>query len=711
MPNKAPKKSLETIINELTNQILLTLSVIGLLAVVVSSIRALELGLKPVMFLHFTLWVACSVMYINRDNIAQRTRAYLVVSLLFIAGAVGILTFGLSGSGSTILLATTIISALLINNKVSIIVLVLSSLTIALTTFLQHINYLTIAELTNSTATLYAWYTELIGFVLFATVISLAINKFLQYLIQANDQLHQEVENNSSRAEQSERLLKAVLDALPYRVFWKDKDLNYVGANTAFLNDAGLTSLEQITGKSDYELPWQEQAKMFRADDTEVMDSQQAKLNIEERLTPSEGETKYLLTNKVPLIDDQQQVFGILGAFDDISTQKSLELELRQAKIEAEQASVAKTEFLSNMSHEIRTPLNGINGLLELSLATELSELQRDYLEKTSESAKLLHAILNDILDISKIEAGKFELENIDFSLTENITNLGSFLQPLVDEKGIKLVIVNTIANNIIYHGDPTRLMQILLNLANNAIKFTEKGQVTISCSITNKKETAHFCCDITDNGIGISAEQLPRLFKNFSQADSSMSRRFGGTGLGLAIVKKIVDMMYGEINVSSELGKGSTFSLSLPLKLGKDTVLKKDLAIDPLVTLNNLDILLVEDNRINQMIALKILKQYGAQVSVANDGIEALDQLEQLEGKSFDIILMDIQMPNMNGCDAIKKIRFQEKYKALPVIALTANVMSHEVKSYYELGFNAHVGKPFKSDELISKIYELVQK
>lgn len=706
MENETKYLNLNEVKNELTDQILSMFTIVGVLVLVISFMKSLALGIQPILILHIVIWVVCLFMYIKRHKTPQRTKAYLIVGLLYLIGSNGLFTFGLSGSGSLALLATTIITGLLISRKASIAALLLSILTIVLTCYLQHIDYLTIPLLIEKESILSAWYMEFVVFALFSTAILLAINQFFRYLIHVNNQLSQKVAQSSERAKQSERLLKAVLDALPYRVFWKDEKLNYLGANTAFLKDGGLTSIEEIIGKSDHELPWHEQAELFRADDTEVINSKQAKLNIEEPFTASDGVTKYLLTNKVPLIDEQHHVFGILGAFDDISAQKELELELRQAKSAADQASVAKTEFLSNMSHEIRTPLNGINGLLELCLSTELSEQQRDYLNKTNESARLLNEILNDVLDISKIEAGKFELELLDFNLNKLLENVSSFVKPLADEKGIKLVVSHNVPEGKIYHGDPTRLMQILLNLANNAVKFTEKGQVSINCNITEQEQRPYLNCEFIDSGIGISADQLPNLFTNFNQADSSMSRRFGGTGLGLAIVKKIIDLMNGNLNVSSELGKGSSFAISLPLQLAQGTTEQSLKEIELNVSLNDVDILLVEDNRVNQVIAKKILNQYGANVSVANDGIEGLSTLGK---QQFDIVLMDIQMPNMNGCDAIKEIRLQDKYKSLPVIALTANVMSHEIKSYYELGFNAHVGKPFKGAELVSKIYELI--
>ena len=708
MQNEKQPLNLKEVKNELTNKILAMFTIVGVLALLISFMKSITLGIQPILILHISIWIACLIMYIKRHKIPQRPKAYLIVGLLYLIGSNGLFTYGLSGSGSLALLATTIITGLLISRRASIVALFLSIFTIILTSFLQDLDYLTITPLVEKRSILVAWSMELVVFTLFSTAILLAINQFFRYLLQANNQLSEKVAESSARAKQSERLLQAVLDALPYRVFWKDEKLNYLGANTAFLNDGGFTSMQEIVGKSDHELPWHEQAELFRADDTEVINSKQAKLNFEEHLTTSDGLTKYVLTNKVPLVDEDQHVFGILGAFDDISAQKELELALRKAKSAADQASVAKTEFLSNMSHEIRTPLNGINGLLALCLATELSTQQRDYLDKTRESARLLNEILNAVLDISKIEAGKFELEHLDFNLNELLTNVSGFVQPLADEKGLKFIVTHNIPASKMYHGDPTRLMQILLNLTNNAVKFTEKGQVSINCEITEKQRLLYFNCELTDTGIGISAQQLPRLFTNFNQADNTMSRRFGGSGLGLAIVKKIVNLMRGELTVSSELGKGSTFTITIPLQLGKNTAPQSAETIESDISLNDVEILLVEDNRINQIIAKKILTQYGANVCVANDGIEGLSALEK---QHFDIVLMDIQMPNMNGCEAIKKIRLQDKFTSLPVIALTANVMSHDIKSYYELTFNAHVGKPFEGVELASKIYELINK
>lgn len=708
MRNTIKQTDLTEIKNELTNTILVALSTLGFIAVVFSTMRSLEVGFKPLMAMQFTVWLISTVLYFKRHYFSQQIKAYSLVCMLCIIGVAGVLTFGLTGGGTVVLFSTAVICALLINIKFSISIVIVSAFVIGLTSFLQYNEIIKTPQLVTSKAVLYAWLTELVGFALFAVTILLAIEKFLRHLKQTNVQLTEEVEQHAVRAQQSERLLKAVLDALPYRVFWKDAQLNYLGANKAFLQDGGLTTVDEIIGKSDHDMPWKSQADLFRADDQEVIQSRQAKLNIEEPLTSSDGKTNYLLTNKVPLIDEHQHVFGVLGAFDDISAQKELEIELRKAKVSADQASIAKSEFLANMSHEIRTPLNGINGLLALALATELDEQQRDYLAKTQDSAKLLHAILNDILDISKIEAGKLELEQLDFTLADLVDQLTHLLTPLAIEKNITLQVVNHVNLDTVFLGDSTRLMQILLNLINNAIKFTEIGQVSVTFTYTSQQEKPSLTCKIIDTGIGISAEQLPCLFKNFSQGDNSMSRRFGGTGLGLSIVKKIVELMQGTINVDSEVGRGSTFSLSLPLTIGaKKSISQPEHAPKASdISLQGIQILVVEDNKINQLIVKKVLTQYNATVTIANDGLEALSILEK---ESFALILMDIQMPNMNGCEAIQAIRAQKALADIPVIALTANVMSHEVESYYKLGFNAHIGKPFQSEELIEKIEQLV--
>lgn len=384
-------------------------------------------------------------------------------------------------------------------------------------------------------------------------------------------------------------------------------------------------------------------------------------------------------------------------------TLKRVQEELQKSKELAEKAANAKTLFLANMSHEIRTPLNGIIGMVDIMRQTNMDKEQQEYLDIIEISGETLLMIINDILDFSKIEAGQISFENIPLNIRQEIQNVRKLLTYKIQQSRLEFNI--TISDEVptIVLGDPFRLKQILINLLNNAIKFTPSGFVRLHVKlegIVNNHYKLRF--EVEDSGIGISKENQNKLFKSFSQADSSTTRRFGGTGLGLAICKRLTQMMKGEIGVESELDKGALFWFTAvfdPVVAGKRPYNANTLIISGERPLR---ILLAEDNDINVKVSTLCIKKLGHQVMVAKDGIEAVDLFKN---HPFDLILMDIQMPGMDGISATEEIRRLELEHdaefSIPIIAVTANKLSDDVEKFLSTGMNDHIEKPFKPQDL----------
>jgi signal transduction histidine kinase/CheY-like chemotaxis protein len=373
----------------------------------------------------------------------------------------------------------------------------------------------------------------------------------------------------------------------------------------------------------------------------------------------------------------------------------------QEKELAAEAANRAKSAFLATMSHEIRTPLNGVLGMAQAMAAGKLSEVQRDRLSVIHRSGESLLAILNDLLDLSKIEAGKLELEDIAFDLGEVARGAYSAFTALANKKGLSFALDIEAAAGC-YRGDPTRLRQILYNLISNALKFTEQGEIRVRAV----REDEVLAISVRDTGVGISAENLSRLFGKFDQLDSSTTRRFGGTGLGLSICRELAHLMGGDITVESEPGRGSTFTLRAPLPRTGDA--KAPVALTPAAPpeeLAPLRVLAAEDNAVNQLVLKTLLHQLGVEPTVVDDGQAAI---EAWEAAAWDVILMDIQMPVMDGLSAAAAIRAREAETGrarTPIVALTANAMSHQVEQYLAAGMDTHVAKPIEAAALFAAL------
>jgi PAS domain S-box-containing protein len=401
----------------------------------------------------------------------------------------------------------------------------------------------------------------------------------------------------------------------------------------------------------------------------------------------------------------------------DVSYEKKIEKALIQAKESAERAKhiaedamQLKQQFLSNMSHEIRTPMTAIIGFSKVVLKTDLTEKHKEYITAIKTSSDALLVLINDILDLAKVDAGKMTFDLLPFNLNASISIMLHLFDIKFDEKGLKLF--TNFDKNIpeLLLGDSVRLNQIMLNLLSNAIKFTTDGDITVSVKILSEDDvnvTIEFA--VSDTGIGIPENMIATIFENFEQASTSTARLFGGTGLGLAIVKKLVEKQGGTISVKSKINEGSTFSFTLSFQKVKPQPLSitgiTNVEID--TSIKNLKVLVVEDVPLNQLLMKIILDDFGFERDIANNGKEAI---EKLQTKSFDIVLMDLQMPEMNGFEATEAIR-KTLNSNIPIIALTADVTANDLSQCKAVGMNDHIAKPIDEKLLYNKIVELVKK
>ena len=404
--------------------------------------------------------------------------------------------------------------------------------------------------------------------------------------------------------------------------------------------------------------------------------------------------------NTVPITKNNEK--EVLICLEDITEYKDMNKRLIKLKEAAESANKAKSEFLANMSHEIRTPLNGIIGMYQLIFDTKLTEDQKENLEIIKNCTDTLLSLINNILDLSKIEAEKVTIDNEEFEINKTIKKVIQIHSANANEKNIDLSY--TIDENLprVFYGDSNKIAQILNNLVSNAVKFTDSGYVKLSVKkISNDKGIFEILFTVEDTGLGIEKNKIKHLFKNFSQLDSSITRKYGGTGLGLAISQKLTELMGGKIKADSQIGKGSKFYFSIKLKEARYILEQPQVILNNESINNHLKILLVEDNNLNQMVIKKMLEKIGySKVDIASNGFEAISNVEEYQ---YDIILMDIQMPEMDGLETTKIIRAKEEKLGghIPIIAITAYALKGAREKFLSKGMDEYISKPISINKL----------
>jgi signal transduction histidine kinase/DNA-binding NarL/FixJ family response regulator len=406
---------------------------------------------------------------------------------------------------------------------------------------------------------------------------------------------------------------------------------------------------------------------------------------------------------------DSDEGFLVCASIRDVSNQKKIEKELLEAKIKAENAVKSKQQFLSNMSHEIRTPLNSIIGFTKVILKTDLTEKQRKYLTAIKISGDTLIVLVNDILDLAKVDAGKMVFEKAPFRLALSISAMLHLFEAKIQEKNLELEVHYDVNIPEVLEGDSTRLHQIIINLVSNAIKFTNKGKIAVSIrKLFEDQENVTLEFSVRDTGIGIEKGDLDIIFENFQQAHTTTSKKFEGTGLGLAIVKKLVETQGGSIQVQSEVGKGSVFSFVLNFKKTTKEVDYQDDIIEFVENdFKNSKVLIVEDVEFNQLLVKGLLDEFGFISDIATNGKRAIEKLEK---ETYDVILMDLQMPEMDGFQATTYIRDVLKLKT-PIIALTADVSTVDIEKCRAVGMDDYISKPINEQILYNKIVAQIKK
>lgn len=496
--------------------------------------------------------------------------------------------------------------------------------------------------------------------------------------------------------------LDTVLNNLPVAVWLKDKEGKYLIVNDQYEIFYNVKK-EDIIGKNVMDTLSGEHL----ADENAINKFIEADKCVLNNNAISRDEVVMQIMNKptdveivkVPIKNAQDEIIGLVGISRDITARKRYEELLLKSKNLAEEANKAKSEFLANMSHEIRTPMNGILGFIQLLEGTNLDEEQRDFVIEAKKSSEILLKLLNDVLDLSKIEAGKMTMEEIDFNVRYVLEDVGVLASANSSKKGLEINVMCAADVPQKVLGDPSRLKQVLNNFVNNAIKFTQKGEINLSVRTLEKTEDkVKLLFKIQDTGIGISDENKEKIFEAFTQADSSTTRKYGGTGLGLTISKNIIQAMNGEVKVESTLGVGSTFSFTGEFKLDNLATYNNE---QEMAEIEGVNILMVDDNKTNLKVLDYYLREYKCNTISSTNANDALEVLKNKEHK-FDLILTDFCMPNLNGIEFAKIVKTLPEYENIPIVLLTSRAQIGDTKVVKDLNFSGYLPKPVRKNDLI---------